>query len=169
MPSKYYVVLKQLALHALLSREMDIRDAKSVRTILIDAVISSSSRRCPIFAVHVENEINTPNAHVSFNITGYECQDHVMNNTCSITYCIFSRTVSREISILWNLHVFTEAYIRHWLMRYYLDLVKIIARYEIIIAWYEIIKTCYAKIITLYAILQRNNAIFITRNAIIKF
>ena len=63
----------------------------------------------------------------------------------------------------------TEAYIRHWLMRYYLDLVKIIARYEIIIAWYEIIKTCYAKIITLYAILQRNNAIFITRNAIINF
>ena len=54
-------------------------------------------------------------------------------------------------------------------MRYYLDLVKIIARYEIIIAWYEIIKTCYAKIITLYALLQRNNAIFITRNAIIKF
>ena len=46
----------------------------------------------------------------------------------------------------------TEAYIRHWLMRYYLDLVKIIARYEIIIAWYDIIKTCYAKIITLYAI-----------------
>ena len=63
----------------------------------------------------------------------------------------------------------TEAYIRHWLMRYYLDLVKIITRYEIIIAWYEIIKTYYAKIITLYAILQRNNAIFITRNAIIKF
>ena len=28
----------------------------------------------------------------------------------------------------------TEAYIRHWLMRYYLDLVKIITRYEIIIA-----------------------------------
>ena len=28
----------------------------------------------------------------------------------------------------------TEAYIRHWLMRYYLELVKIIARYEIIIA-----------------------------------
>ena len=54
-------------------------------------------------------------------------------------------------------------------MRYYLDLVKIIARYEIIIAWYEMIKTSYAKIITLYAILQRNDAIFITRNAIIKF
>ena len=63
----------------------------------------------------------------------------------------------------------TEAYIRHWLMRYYLDLVKIIARYEIIMAWYEIIKTSYAKFITLYAILQRNDAIFITRNAIIKF
>ena len=63
----------------------------------------------------------------------------------------------------------TEAYIRHWLMRYYLELVKVIARYEIIIAWYEIIKTSYAKIITLYAILQRNDAIFITRNAIIKF
>ena len=63
----------------------------------------------------------------------------------------------------------TEAYIRHWLMGYYLDLVKLIAQYEVIIAWYEIIKTCYAKIITLYAILQRNNAIFITRNAIIKF
>ena len=32
------------------------------------------------------------------------------------------------------LYVPTEAYIRHWLMRYYLDLVKIIARYKIIIA-----------------------------------
>ena len=63
----------------------------------------------------------------------------------------------------------TEAYIRHWLMQYYLDLVKFIARYEIIIAWYEIIKTCYAKIITLYAILQQNNAIFITKNGLIKF
>ena len=41
----------------------------------------------------------------------------------------------------------TEAYIRHWLMRYYLDLVKIISQYEIITAWYEITKTCYAKII----------------------
>ena len=54
-------------------------------------------------------------------------------------------------------------------MRYYLDLVKIIARYEMIIAWYEIFKTCYAKIITLYEILQRNDVIFITRIAIIKF
>ena len=46
----------------------------------------------------------------------------------------------------------TEAYIRHWLLRYYLDLVKIIARYEMIIAWYEIVKTWYAIIITLYVI-----------------
>ena len=68
-----------------------------------------------------------------------------------------------------GLQLITEAYIRHWLMRYYLDLVKIIARYEIVIARYEMIKTCYAKIITLYAILQRNNAIFITRNAIFNF
>ena len=54
-------------------------------------------------------------------------------------------------------------------MRYYLNLVNIITRYEIIIAWYEIIKAWYAMIITCYAILLRHNAIFITRNAIIKF
>ena len=63
----------------------------------------------------------------------------------------------------------TEAYIRHFQMRYYLNLVNIISRYEIIIAWYEIVKTWHAIIITLYVILQQNNAIFITRNAIIKF
>ena len=40
----------------------------------------------------------------------------------------------------------TEAYIRHSLMRYYLDLVKIVARYEIIIAWYEIIKRVMRKL-----------------------
>ena len=80
-----------------------------------------------------------------------------------------------EIIMMWYVIIITlyvnitEAYIRHWLMRYYFDLVKIIARYEITIAWYEIIKPWYAMIITLYAILQRNNAISITRNAIIKF
>ena len=58
---------------------------------------------------------------------------------------------------------------RHLQMRYYLDLVKLIARYDVIIAWYEIIITWYAIIITLYEILKRNNAIIITRNAIIKF
>ena len=63
----------------------------------------------------------------------------------------------------------TEAYIRHFQMRYYLNLVNIITRYEIIIAWYEIIKAWYAIIITCYAILQRHYAIFITRSAIIKF
>ena len=62
--------------------------------------------------------------------------------------------VYQRVTILTNHDEYgsTEAYIRHWLMRYYLDLVKIIARNEIIIAWCEIIKTCYAKIITLYAI-----------------
>ena len=69
----------------------------------------------------------------------------------------------------WILRKRTEAYIRHWLMRYYLDLVKIIARYEVIIAWYEIIMMWYAIIITLYVILKRNNEIFITRNALINF
>ena len=33
----------------------------------------------------------------------------------------------------------TEAYIRHFQMRYYLNLANIITRYEIVIAWYEII------------------------------
>ena len=59
--------------------------------------------------------------------------------------------------------------IRHLQMRYHLDLVKLVARYDVIIAWYEIIITWYAIIITLYEILKRNNAIIISRNAIIKF
>ena len=61
----------------------------------------------------------------------------------------------------------TEAYIRHFQMRYYLDLVKISTRYEVIVAWYEIIVTWYAIIITLYAISKRNNVKVIKRNAII--
>ena len=47
-------------------------------------------------------------------------------------------TPTYEIGVLWLCHtdemLSTEAYIRHWLLRYYLDLVKIIARYEKIIA-----------------------------------
>ena len=63
----------------------------------------------------------------------------------------------------------TEAYIRHWHMRHYLDLMTIIARYEAIIAWYKIIIAWYAMIITLYAILKRYHAKIITRNAMIIF
>ena len=45
--------------------------------------------------------------HRAVNIMGYECQDHVINNPCFITYCIIARKVSREIDISWNLHVFS--------------------------------------------------------------
>ena len=70
--------------------------------------------------------------------------------------------VQRRISVYGSVYLTTEAYIRTLPMRYYLDLLKIIARYEVIIAWCEII-------ITLYAISKRNNAIIITRNAITNF
>ena len=67
-----------------------------------------------------------------------------------------------------NLRI-TEAYIRHLQMRYHLDLVKTMVRYEVNIAWCEIILTWYAIIITLYAIPKPNNTIIMTKNAIIKF
>ena len=79
-----------------------------------------------------------------------------------ISYLIYH--IISHISYIVSYHITTEAYICHCFMRYYLDLVKIIARYEMIIAWYETIKPWYAIIITLYAILQRNNARFITKS-----
>ena len=65
--------------------------------------------------------------------------------------------------------VVRKQYIRHLQTRVYLDLVKLIARYEVIIAWYEIIIALYAIIMTLYAISKLNNAMLITRNTIIIF
>ena len=69
--------------------------------------MENTYKRWHLFKVHFENETKTPNAHIWFNIMGYECQDHVINNPRFIKYRIIASNVSREINISWNFRVFS--------------------------------------------------------------